>query len=255
MGIYANFAYSIRMDERAKLIKEAGFDCASLWWEQYDEVNELPLYAQPNAIRKAGLVLENIHAPFININDIWTNSRYAQDAVNMHKKWIDECAYFGIPIMVMHVTLWDLAMAPNDFGIENMELIIEHAEKKQVTVSIENVGPTNHVQMLLDNIDSPRLGFCYDSSHDWVYTPDCTTEVLVKNIHRLTNMHLSDNDQKEDRHWLPGQGSVDWTRIRNILQNHGYEGYLSLEVFPHDYEQSPGSFLQDAYASLQRVKY
>lgn len=254
-GIYANFGYPLKMDERARMIKDAGFKAASLWWEEYDLVNEIPLFKQPEIFYKLGLALDYIHAPFVNINDIWTNSKYAIEAVNIHKKWLDECAYFEIPIMVMHVTLWDLAYDPNDFGIWNMEKILEYAEKKGIIIALENVGATGHVQFLLDAFDSPFLKFCYDSSHNWVFNRSLAPEVLERNISRLVCTHLSDNDEKEDRHWLPGYGKVDWNGIKSILRENNYSGYLSMEVFPKDYNQNPKAFVKEAYDSIQMMKY
>ncbi|MCQ2560055.1 MAG: sugar phosphate isomerase/epimerase [Clostridia bacterium] len=254
-GLYANFGYPLKMDERAKIIKAAGFQAASLWWEEYDPVNEIPLLKQPEVLQRAGLAIDYVHAPFININDIWTNSRFAQDCVQAHCRWLEECACFAIPILVMHVTLFDLAYYPNEFGLDNLRRIVAKAEEQEVTLALENVGNTDHLEYLLDRIASPYLKLCYDSSHNWVFTPHKAPQLLEKYIDRLACTHLSDNDQKEDRHWLPGRGKVDWPGLKQIWQKHNYSSYLSLEVFPQDYQQKPEDFVQEAWDSVQSLNY
>ena len=44
---------------------------------------------------------------------------------------------------------------------------------------------------------------------------------------------MSDYDRKNERHWLPGEGVIDWTELLSALVESGYEG-------PFIYEASKG---------------
>jgi len=77
--------------------------------------------------------------------------------------------------------------------------------------------------------------------------------ILEQYSDRLLATHLSDNDGKEDRHWLPFTGIVDWQRICAVLRDRSYSDPLLLEV------ENSGSvetavFLEDAFQSATRLR-
>ena len=64
--IYDWFGYELPMEMRYQLIKEAGFDGVLLWWGE--DFGRGDYRSGPELARKAGLFLENIHAPFDSQN-------------------------------------------------------------------------------------------------------------------------------------------------------------------------------------------
>ncbi|MDO4944646.1 MAG: hypothetical protein Q4E74_05540 [Ruminococcus sp.] len=82
ISIYDWFGYDVPIQERYKLIKEAGFDGVLLWWsdgfgrgEDYRRGAELA--------RKSDLIIENIHAPVQEQNDLSIRRKNLRIFLNM----------------------------------------------------------------------------------------------------------------------------------------------------------------------------
>lgn len=73
-AIFTWFGYLINIDERLKLIKNAGFDSVILWWTDEFHSIEGAKEKQPELAHKNGLKVENVHLPFTNINTLWEDS-------------------------------------------------------------------------------------------------------------------------------------------------------------------------------------
>jgi sugar phosphate isomerase/epimerase len=99
---------------------------------------------------------------------------------------------------------------------------------------LENTIFADGITLILSEIKSEYLGFCYDSSHARLNKD----EFLLKDFgHRLITCHISDNDGQEDRHWLPGNGEINWKDFYSSFPKESYSGNLILEVCPTDDEK------------------
>ena len=47
---------------------------------------------------------------------------------------------------------------------------------------------------------------------------------------RIATVHLSDYDGRDERHWLPGRGVIDWPDLCRRLRRTGYRGVYIFEV-------------------------
>ena len=47
---------------------------------------------------------------------------------------------------------------------------------------------------------------------------------------RIATVHLSDYDGRDERHWLPGRGVIDWPDLCRRLRLTGYRGVYIFEV-------------------------
>lgn len=251
LGIHLSFRYRIPFDERLQHVKDAGFDVVSAWWEE--EIEEARRFRRlaPELIRKAGLELDNIHVPYKGCPRLWSESASERnDSVQQHIGWVNDCARHAIPKMVMHATL-SQGTPLNVHGIDSLNRIVAAAEAKGVLVAIENTRNSEQLDALFDAIDSPHLGLCYDVSHDWLYTGE-PFALLKKWAHRLAVTHLADTDGRLDRHWLPGEGEIDFARLATALTV--YDGIHILEVVPKDRSEEVTLFLSRARNSLSLVE-
>lgn len=209
----------------------------------------------PDMVRETDLYLENAHVPYERCNDLWSpDPGVRKTIIGQHLNWLEDCARFEIPILVMHLTKGDITGPPNDFGLKAMERILRRAQELGVLVAVENTRKPEYFDRVLAEFDSPYLGVCYDSSHDWLYQSE-QTEILYKWSKRLFTVHLSDNDGQEDRHWLPGEGIIEWDRVKTALQSNIRSGCLTLEVFPKSGTEgeAPEEFLRKAYDVLKTI--
>jgi sugar phosphate isomerase/epimerase len=47
---------------------------------------------------------------------------------------------------------------------------------------------------------------------------------------RLLTLHISDNDGIDERHWLPGQGIINWPGFIRALESSNYAGAFVYET-------------------------
>lgn len=250
LGIFSWFGFVMPLSQRLELIKNAGFDSTSLWWEDEEGSPPAEKNEMPKMVRDSGLTLENLHVPFNQTNDLWSENAADRDnIVKQHITWLEDCAKFNIPIIVMHVMEGDMVPGLNKYGIESMSYITKKAEEYKVKVAVENTKSAAAISLILSEIQSEYLGLCYDSSHARLNGE----ESLLKDFgHRLTAVHLSDNDGQKDRHWLPGNGVIKWHEIFKSFPECRYTGNLTMEVCPTDEERKngPKQFLLKGFKRL-----
>lgn len=254
LGIFSWFGFVLPFQERIRLIKEAGFEATSIWWEDEDTPWLVKKESMPQLVRDRGLVLENLHVPYNDSSELWSeNESVRSEFIQRHIGWLQDCANYHIPMMVMHLTEGLNPPAPNGEGLKSFLELVKVAEELEVTIAIENTRRSDNVPYLLSKIQSNYLGFCYDSSHHFL--SDKQDFSLLDNFgERLVTTHLSDNDGLEDRHWLPEQGIIDW----GMLAKHfpvSYRGGLTLEAYPtaEEREDSPESYLKKAHQKVKNV--
>ena len=54
------------------MIRDAGFDAVSLWWEEKHPRGRTLRHLAPDMVRKTGLYLDNMHVPYYCCNDLWS---------------------------------------------------------------------------------------------------------------------------------------------------------------------------------------
>lgn len=250
LGIYAFFRLPIPFPDRLSMIRDAEFDAISSWWDNAEGERRRLRDALPEMTRKAGLIFDNIHVPYRGCNALWSaNDEERMDIVNRHIRWIEDCGRHSIPRMVMHVTLGTRATLHHEKGIDSVRRLVEAAERHGVTLAIENTRSPQHIQTILEAISSPFLGLCYDSSHDFLYSPT-PISLLETWSSRLQALHLSDTDGKLDRHWLPGEGTVDFESLGPHLAKVEDNVPRMLEVVARDVEEAGETFLARAMERL-----
>lgn len=263
LSIYGSwYGYELPLAERLTLAAQAGFEGILLWWS--DEYDRPDYRSQPEIARQAGLYVENIHAPFVNINHIWADTPDGQTVFEQYLRCVDDCAAFEIPVMVMHPNQGPKPPPANLLGFSRFGRLVERAEHRGVSIAIENLRTPAQVglaSLLLRNIPSPHFGLCFDSGHHNArLSRDPDMDLLRRWGHRLMALHLHDNDgpltysRDDDQHRLPFDGTIDWAAQMQAIADTGYRGPTSLEVVHRGDEQlPPEEFLALAYTRAKRL--
>ncbi len=254
-GISSFFGYELPLAERMRLIRNAGFDFTALWWGgEEKEFREGRKGVMPRMARDSGLSIDNIHVPFERCNRLWSLNAPEREAwVCDHLAWIEDCARYDIGMMVMHLTYGSDFPSPCEDGIASFAYVLSAAKRCNVRLAVENTLSEAHLDRLMERFDSPFLGLCYDSSHDYIAGPTPLT-VLERYGERLLTTHLSDNDGESDSHWLPGEGVVDWRSLAAAPSLRRL-GAVMLEVHgPREKPgPDPGVFLREARARVRSL--
>lgn len=249
LGMYAWFGYRLPLEQRVRLIARAGFSTTGLWFGGDEELVAASMAdGMPALARDVGLSVDNIHAPFEACNALWSDSRSAiAAAIKPYMLALDFCRRHDIPILVVHVSRGASPPPPTQSGLHALCELVARAAELGVVLAVENTRSPLHSDFVLSGIESRHLGFCYDSSHDFIsgHSP-CT--LLRKWGGCLVTTHLSDNNGISDDHYLPGDGRIDWDVVRDTFPKAQYLGALMLEVVPQSSEGiAPEQFVRTAY--------
>lgn len=248
IAIYDWFGYELPIKERYQLIKKVGFDGVLLWWSEGFGRN---YYRNaPQITREAGLLIENIHTPVENQDDLWLDNLDGVALTDCYLQCVSDCAEFEIPTMVVHLPGEDKPY--NTLGLDRIKRITEKAEQLGVNVAFENLRNLVNLAYVLDQVDSPRIGFCYDCGHHHRYYPG--HDLLSMYGSRLMALHLHDIGGAYGQHQLPFDGPINWPAAMRKIAEKKYSGATAIEAMNWDYKHlSAEEFLQEAFVRAKRL--
>lgn len=213
-------------EDKLKMLKDLGYDGveprAMLKADQKSEVTELA-----RASEKVGLPIHGV----VNSSN--------PDIISA----IDQAAYYGAN-SVLHVVRYQRDIPYQQNYRETQAIIrkaIEHAEKKEVSILLENVWATFLIEPLgmaryVDELNSPFVQVYFDVGNvvRWGW-PQHWIEVLGKRAKKLDikeyDLKIAMNDGMRKAFDVPlGEGSVDWAAVRKELAAIKYEGWATAEV-------------------------
>lgn len=235
------------------------------FWNQ--SLDELYAYFTPlkQAVENAGLVFSQMHAAFpIYVPDNEPVTEYMCMSV---EKSLAVAAFFNCPALVVHP--WSTRKGKEMEREVNLNLyrrFIPFARQYGVKVCLENMFNVLHgnriegscstaedacwyIDKLNEEAGEDLFGFCFDIGHATVLHRD--TRAFVQTLgHRLTCLHLHDNNGDADLHVMPFtqlpvrgvalKSATDWEGLFKGLREIGYKGNLSFEasksfsVFPEE---------------------
>jgi len=142
-------------------------------------------------------------------------------------------------------------------AIESLHAVKEEAERRQVTIGVENVwnkflmSPLE-MKNFIGEIDSEFVGAYFDVGNvlDFSY-PRYWIEVLGEEIAKV---HVKDFKKAVgNRHGFTHllQGDVEWPNVVKALRDVGYEGYLTAELSPYKY--FPEKLAEDTANALEGI--
>lgn len=258
ISIFDGNMFSLPRREFYKLLKQSGFDSMMLGWRDDNRIENL------YNTRNAGLLIENIHAPFNNADSIWLDNLNGDDYMECLLTSIEDCREFDIPTMVVHLLNEHNSPPPSNIGIERLKRVAEKAEHDNINIAFENTYAPDLIQFTFDNIPSKKLGFCFDSGHQHCMTPD--RDLLEEFGNRLMAMHLHDNfgagenpmyglewARKFDLHLLPFDGNIDWNKITQQLKKVKYKGAIAFEVHNFKSEYTPEEYYETAFKRAKKL--
>ena len=169
-----------------------------------------------------------------------------------HKLAFRFCLRFGVDTMAFHTgntfnSIFGAKLTLDDYYralADSLEILLPEAEKCGVIIALENQWtPLNHSSILLkvmEDFRSEHLGLCYDTGHGHLAEqgmrfPETTVvpaiwndlgvpvkweeDLVGKFSPWLVNCHVHDNRGSRDEHLPPGEGTVDWARMKKVLRN------------------------------------
>ncbi|MBX0296133.1 sugar phosphate isomerase/epimerase family protein [Haloarcula nitratireducens] len=174
------------------------------------------------------------------------------------KRAIDLAAAVGAPAVCL-ATGRPLPGNPperaREYLLDSLHEILDYAEPREVEVGIEFepellVECTTDVLELIDEIGRDSLGVNLDIGHAAVYGED-VAEAIYRSAGRITGIHLEDIEggrRGKHYHRIPGEGDLDFRTVFDSLDDIGYEGFATLELYT--YSDDPDHAATRAYEVL-----
>jgi L-ribulose-5-phosphate 3-epimerase len=119
----------------------------------------------------------------------------------------------------------------------------EFAAHNGVGIAIENMIKGHMVSAdelleLLDVLDSPVFGTCWDTGHANLSGQN-QGESILKMGKKLKALHIADNNGRTDEHLAPLYGTINWEEVIKALRSSGYEGDFTYEIHRFTYKLPP----------------
>jgi len=143
-----------------------------------------------------------------------------------------------------------------EYLLRSLDEITDYAEAAGVDVGIEFepellVECTDEVLELIDDVGSDALGVNLDIGHAAVYGED-PAESVRKCAGNITGVHLEDiagGRRGKHYHLIPGEGDLDFESVFDALDDVGYDGFATMELYT--YPDEPDRAAAEAYAFLE----
>ena len=250
--VVSNANQNVTAIDTINAIKKAGFKNVFIQWynKEWNPTQEVQL----KYIREKGLNVIFAHLGYKNINDLWLENEVGDKLVEGYKNDIKICKENNIPMVVMHLTSKSEAPKYNETGLKRLKEIVDYAQELNIKVAFENTKIKGYLDYVIENIDNENVGICFDSGHYHVHFNDDLDFPKFKD--RIFAVHLHDNDQSDDLHLMPFEGTLDWEETIKNLKECNYDGPITLELcYRNEYlDMSIEDFYKKGYEVGEKLK-
>ena len=181
-------------------------------------------------VRAHGLTLSSYHVPYIPF-DPWdiSSPELAPRCVEYFKGLIRRWSAVGVKYFIIHPSGEPISDEERPMRFETTKrsllALVSTALECGVTLCVEDLPRTNigngiEELLALSSLDE-TIGICMDTNHFQGADVSACIRALGKKIVRT---HISDCDSINERHWLPGEGELDWQEIYRAFLDIGYDG-------------------------------
>lgn len=183
--------------------------------------------------------LWSCHLPFAGPAELDISSpeeSIRQKTVQWHARIIKEAAtMMGIRLFVVHPSTEPIIDEERKLHMEqaktSLKYLAQEAAKYEAVIAVEDLprtclGKCAGEMLELLSADS-RLRVCFDTNH---LLDEKHQYFISKLADQIVTTHISDYDFVNERHWLPGEGKIDWQELYNSLKNFNYAGPWLYEI-------------------------
>ena len=185
-----------------------------------------------------GLRLNSFHlrfSPFQKVNITSVKEELRRATFEYQKEFIRRGTEVGIPIFVVHPSDEpfgdDIRPQKIEWAKEGLANLAEFAAQYGATIAVEDLPRTclgNCSAEMLDLVSADdRLRICFDTNH---MLSEPLDDFIRACAHKIVTTHVSDYDFLNERHWLPGEGDVDWKSLFDTFDEVGYTGPILYEL-------------------------
>lgn len=183
-----------------------------------------------------GVKLWSFHLPFGPFDEIdISQPSLAEYTVKYFCSLIDKATAVGIHTLVIHPSGEPIAEEDRPLRLEcakqSLFALAEYASAKGAVIAVEDLPRTCLGRSSSDILSllsaHPALRVCFDTNH---LLSESIVDFIKAVGDKIITTHVSDYDFVNERHWLPGEGKINWIQLRDALISVGYDGYWLYEL-------------------------
>jgi sugar phosphate isomerase/epimerase len=180
------------------------------------------------ACRRAGIEVENYHAPFGHINDIWCDTPEGEQMLRELLDSVDNCDRYDVRTLVVHLSSGERPPRVGEIGFSRIERLMAYAKEKGVVIAYENQRKLANLAMVFEEFED--AAFCWDTGHEACFAHGREYMPLFGN--KLAALHVHDNHcvYNHDEHMIPYDASMDFDRVARHIAAVDYKKSLMLEM-------------------------
>ena len=194
-------------------------------------------YSELSALsEKYGVKIWSMHLPFgpFTVLDL-SNPALAEYTVEYYAELIKKGAEIGVDKFVLHPSGEPIKEEERRLRMEtakaSLGALAKIAAKHGAVICVENLPRTclgKNSEEIAELVSAhPALRVCFDTNHLLSEDP---AEFVRKIGDKIATIHVSDYDFVNERHWLPGEGKIDWQAILAALREVNYSGVWMYEI-------------------------
>jgi len=201
-----------------ELSRQINFDDLSKWSKKYN------------------VKLWSFHLPFAPFEKIDISKKeLCENNVRYLSEYVKKGSSIGIDKFVIHASGEPIEESARkermNCSKDSLNSLAEIAYKCGSTIAVENLPRTclgRNSDDILDLISAnDKLRVCFDTNH---LLSEKSDDFLRKIGSKIITMHVSDYDFQNERHWLPGEGDINWPKLLEILKEICYNGVWMYEI-------------------------
>lgn len=215
--------------------KKAGIDameiCAPA--SEYSSLNH-PEIAR--LAKQYEITLWSYHLPFSPFSEVDISQKTLQKKTILYwSELIKKGADIGIDKFIVHASGEPIPDCERSerikYASEGLAELAEIAGKQGAVIAVEDLPRTclgncsDEIEQLISLHDDLKV--CFDTNH---LLGESLTDFIHQLNSRIITLHVSDYDFVNERHWLPGEGKIDWQALLRALQEVHYDGVWLYEI-------------------------
>lgn len=210
--------------------KNAGIEAMELSVGNKDACDGFDVSSVLSFAEEFGIEMWSYHLPFapFSILDI-SQSDIADSTVEYYKGLMSAARECGIRVFVIHPSGEPIEAENRPFRMatakKSLARLADYGDSIDAVIAVEDLPRTclgNSSAEILELISAhDSLRVCFDTNH--LLGEDNVD--FVNNIgRRIITTHVSDYDFVDEKHWLAGEGKINWSALIGALRGVGYDG-------------------------------
>ena len=267
-SVHIDLIYTeLSFEERIKAAKKDGFDAVELYWGwEGRDLKKIKQTLDENGMFLSAISGDLPKDSMISMCDPAQKEEYLASV----KRSIEAAKELGCPYIIIHAAAIDnkppfqaLTLSGEYSYVRKMcamydvlKTIAPWAEEAGVMLVLEELSETAHSGYLLKDVEttadliravgSPNLKVLFDAYH--VYLQEGRViELMEEYIQDIGLVHIADAPGRHE----PGTGAVNWANVLKRLNELGYDGCVSFELYPIESSEKAIAAIKDVLKDIK----